>query len=328
MTFVLGLRLCFGYFLASNRSQFSADNIGGKAGAQEAAVHRSDFVFGDFTAEGAEFALETLADYGGFVGFFGGFFKAASMWRSGTPRARKSRAMRNLPWRRISVRCGRIVCANRSSSIILARLRRSSRFQQVIVFGSPAKHSASFRTPNRRGASRRARRLRRVPFRFQLGAAFRTWRKHSGKVVDSRQLKVEREKRSDEAKATLRDRGKHTSPAKQRRANEKQDWRQTKDQIFDEEIGIHRGPRSGDVQHADVMRVGRTLVLKSIFPTRDKPNDAHDCGDHEQYISSFGYRAAASKEPWIPSGEENRRYHWGCVFQMHARRRKTRRRSV
>ena len=59
-------------FFARQGFELAADDVGGKAGAEEAAVHRGDFVFGNLAAEGAEFAFEALADDGGFVGIFGG----------------------------------------------------------------------------------------------------------------------------------------------------------------------------------------------------------------------------------------------------------------
>src|SRR5579863_5522600 len=60
-------------FFARQGFELAADDVGGKAGAEEAAVHRGDFVFGDLAAERAKFAFEALANYGGFVGFLGGF---------------------------------------------------------------------------------------------------------------------------------------------------------------------------------------------------------------------------------------------------------------
>jgi hypothetical protein len=53
--------------------EFAADDVGGKAGAEEAAVHGSELAVVDFAAEGAQLAFETLADQGGFVGLRSGF---------------------------------------------------------------------------------------------------------------------------------------------------------------------------------------------------------------------------------------------------------------
>jgi hypothetical protein len=65
----------FGDFFACEGFQFAADYVSGKARAKEAAVNGTHFVFGDFAAKSAEFAINPLADNGGFVGFFCGFGK-------------------------------------------------------------------------------------------------------------------------------------------------------------------------------------------------------------------------------------------------------------
>lgn len=59
---------------AGDGFDFAADDVGGKAGAEKAAVERSELLFFDFAFEAAEFAVDALADEGGFVvrdGVFG-----------------------------------------------------------------------------------------------------------------------------------------------------------------------------------------------------------------------------------------------------------------
>ncbi len=73
LVFCLGFH--FGDFFAREGFQFVADYVGGKAGAKEAAVNGTHFVFGDFAAKSPEFAINPLADNGGFVGFFCRFGK-------------------------------------------------------------------------------------------------------------------------------------------------------------------------------------------------------------------------------------------------------------
>src|SRR2546421_70884 len=68
---VLGRRfrgiLDFGEVLASEGAEFAADNVGGEAGTEEAAVDGGQFSLVDFAAVGAKLALDALADHGGFV---------------------------------------------------------------------------------------------------------------------------------------------------------------------------------------------------------------------------------------------------------------------
>ena len=65
------------------------------------AVQRGDFVLVDGAAKVGEAAFEARADERGFVGFGeDGIERGIRCERSGTPRARSSRAMRKRPWRR------------------------------------------------------------------------------------------------------------------------------------------------------------------------------------------------------------------------------------
>jgi hypothetical protein len=72
LSLFVGRRLRLRDFLAGDRFEFAADDVGGKTCAEKAAVHGGEFVFGNFAAEGAECAFEALANDGGLVGFFGG----------------------------------------------------------------------------------------------------------------------------------------------------------------------------------------------------------------------------------------------------------------
>lgn len=64
----------FWELFAGDGFDFAADNVGGEAGAEKAAVERGELFFFDFSFEGAEFALDALANERGFVvleGIFG-----------------------------------------------------------------------------------------------------------------------------------------------------------------------------------------------------------------------------------------------------------------
>ena len=65
---------------AGQGAQLAADDVSREAGAEEGAVERGDFVVGDLficvgAAEEFEFALDAIANNGGFVGLCGGFFE-------------------------------------------------------------------------------------------------------------------------------------------------------------------------------------------------------------------------------------------------------------
>jgi hypothetical protein len=62
-----GLVVGGGKFSRGDGFDFAADYVGGKAGAEQAAVKRSEFFVVNFAAEGAEFALDALADEGRFI---------------------------------------------------------------------------------------------------------------------------------------------------------------------------------------------------------------------------------------------------------------------
>ena len=65
----------FGEAFAGERAEFAADNVGGEAGAEEAAVDGGHFLFIDFAAVGTELAFDPLADRDRFVGMLGDFFE-------------------------------------------------------------------------------------------------------------------------------------------------------------------------------------------------------------------------------------------------------------
>jgi hypothetical protein len=64
-----------GEVFAGEGFEFAADDVGGKTGAEQAAVEGSQFAVVDFTAEGTQLALDALSDDGGLVGVLGGFFE-------------------------------------------------------------------------------------------------------------------------------------------------------------------------------------------------------------------------------------------------------------
>jgi hypothetical protein len=59
--------------LASDGFDFAADNFSGESGAEKAAVEGSELAVIEFAAKGAEFAVDTLANDGGFVMFLSVF---------------------------------------------------------------------------------------------------------------------------------------------------------------------------------------------------------------------------------------------------------------
>src|SRR5690242_939255 len=61
---------------AGEEFEFAADDVGGEAGAEKAAVEGGELAIVDFAAEGPQLTLDALADDGGFVGAFGGFFES------------------------------------------------------------------------------------------------------------------------------------------------------------------------------------------------------------------------------------------------------------
>jgi len=76
------LRVGIGFWevLTGKGAEFAADDVGRKAGTEEAAVEGSELLVIDpfaciGAAIGAQLALDTLADDGGLVGVLGGFFK-------------------------------------------------------------------------------------------------------------------------------------------------------------------------------------------------------------------------------------------------------------
>jgi hypothetical protein len=62
---------------AGRGAEFAADDVGGEAGAEKAAVDGGHFLFVDFAAVGAEFAFDALAHHGGFIGGFGSFLQCS-----------------------------------------------------------------------------------------------------------------------------------------------------------------------------------------------------------------------------------------------------------
>jgi len=72
-----GGRFGFGDFGAGEGVELAADDVGGEAGAEQAAIEGGDFVVGDFAAGEAEFAFDALADERGFVVFLGVFVECS-----------------------------------------------------------------------------------------------------------------------------------------------------------------------------------------------------------------------------------------------------------
>src|ERR1051325_1389493 len=67
--------LNIGNVFAKSGFEFAADDVGGEAGAEEAAVEGGEFLFIEFAAEGAQFAVDALADDCGLVGVLSRFFE-------------------------------------------------------------------------------------------------------------------------------------------------------------------------------------------------------------------------------------------------------------
>jgi hypothetical protein len=136
----LRLRLCFWYFLARYCFQFAADYVGGKTRAQEAAIHRRDFVFVNFAAEGSEFPPEALADNRSFVSFLGRLresgFDVAVWDSSGAQVARNTKFSLAADFRALA---GKLF----GKSLVVDHLGPFEAVhhgsQKLVVFGSPAK---------------------------------------------------------------------------------------------------------------------------------------------------------------------------------------------
>src|SRR6267378_6807218 len=75
MPCLLGTFFCSRHFFSRYCLQFATDDVGGEAGAEEAAVDGSHSLFVDFAAMGTELALDALADHRGFIGLLGRFFQ-------------------------------------------------------------------------------------------------------------------------------------------------------------------------------------------------------------------------------------------------------------
>jgi len=71
-----GGRVGVGEFFAGDGLDFAADDVGGKAGAQQAAVEGGELFVVEFAAEGAELAVNALADHGGLVVFLRAFVES------------------------------------------------------------------------------------------------------------------------------------------------------------------------------------------------------------------------------------------------------------
>src|SRR5713226_1828569 len=80
---LFGFHLCVRHVFSGHSLQFPTHDVGGESGAEEAAIDGSHFPFVDLfacigAAEGAELALDPMADHGGFVGNLSDFIEGGS----------------------------------------------------------------------------------------------------------------------------------------------------------------------------------------------------------------------------------------------------------